>query len=123
MTKEEFIKKAIEGGYWHRADYLEFEKDGLYHEKDGEGSHACLQSIVLDPKAWQAVGKVEGWDERKECFNCKGTGFIETKTIGVVPCDTCEYGLFPLKDWKYHMHRMIEALVDGKTIDKFLTTL
>ncbi len=36
-------------------------------EKDGGvvvgGTHATLEEALIDPKAWQAVGKVRGWGE------------------------------------------------------------
>lgn len=62
-----------------------------------------LQQILLDPASWKAVGKVEGWDEvemqdRHRAVNGKSEAVN-------------------------NMHRMIDALAEGKSIETFLETL
>jgi len=96
MTPNQFIEKAIEGGWDEkRAKVTKFDmRDGY------EGIATSMQStdrMFLDPKAWKAVGKVEAWksdiDDRL---------FVE---------------------WHSKMHGMIDALIEGKTIEDYLKTL
>ena len=49
------------------------------------------ETVLPDPKMWQAVGKVERWYE----------GY---------------YG----PEWLHHMHKMIDALVEGQTLDAYV---
>lgn len=87
MTIEQFIEKAIKGG-WIPIDW--------------ELEEMVLRSaeILLDLKAWQAVGKVEGW-------------YIpsENEVAGVLP------------EWKEKMHQMIDFLIKRNDLDEFLETL
>jgi len=98
MTIQQFIEKAIAGGwrpfYARRNAEWSVDYQKVHYIK---GSH--LHSTLLDPLAWQAVSKTEGWPER-----------IDT----------------PMKEmagWEFYMHHMIDALVKGKTIEEFLATL
>ena len=67
----------------------------------------ALSTVLLDPKAWQAVYGAEktvkvshgNWDDMK------------TMTEEHVPL------------YKWQMHQMIDALAEGRTIDEFLETL
>ena len=120
MTIKQFIEKAIEGGF----DNLPFlmvkkplkvgyEGSIIFAENDVEGwkSRETMHideiiknphKILLDPLAWQAVGKVEGVD-------------------GALQMDS-KYG-FRLPVWKDQMHRMVDALAEGKSIEQFLETI
>lgn len=119
MTKKEFIEKAIEGGW--KQDEKEFctisflEENGcngemcfvidntyschITGERKGKTKHYQTSQIILDPKAWEAVGKVEGWQENR---------VRESK-----------YEMA----WQCEMHQMIDALIEGKTIEEYLETL
>jgi len=85
MEIKQFIEKAIEGGY--DAPYS-------WEEQSWQGDHGKLKAI-LDPLAWQAVGKVESSKE----------AWLTTVS------------------WKANMVGMANALAEGKTIDDFLATL
>lgn len=87
-----FIEKAIEGGWNHPKE------DCSYCETP-------VEVILLDPLAWQAVGKVEGWQDVQ-------AGYRESD--GLILYES---------GWKRRMHRMIDALAEGKTITQFLETL
>lgn len=96
---QDFLMKAVQGG-WKP-------KDNLVVDKHNENTFAQL---VLDPAAWQAVGKVEGWEP---------IGYADT-----------EYTFFDttnriknVEEWYVKMHRMIDALAEGKTIEQFLQDL
>lgn len=104
MTIQEFIEKAIKGG-WDDTEYA------FVCTPDGNSRLAWLvgnweydEKIFLDPKLWQAVGKVEGWSE--------------LKTPNRSPVGQYEAG-----SWFFHMHRLIDALAEGKTIEEYLATL
>lgn len=55
---KEFVEKAIEGGWitlhYNNLDYSPSVRVQLLAAE-------CSHEILLDPFAWQAVGKVEGW--------------------------------------------------------------
>lgn len=108
MTIQEFIEKAIEGG-WDDTEYA------FVCTPDGNSRLAWLvgnweydEKIFLDPKLWQAVGKVEGWQyaDSKHLISYRG---VET--------------LVPNGDWAERMHEMIDSVNSGKTIEEYLSTL
>lgn len=93
MTIQDFIAKAIEGGWisqWGTMTHINLEP--IKHE------------ILLDPEAWKAVGKVEGWPDTSEI--AQGLP-VPMTTIG----------------WLWNMHRMIDALAEGKSVEEYLETL
>jgi len=93
MTIKDFINKAIEGGW----------KD---HISNMEWKWAWENAVTpfLDPKAWEAVGKVEGWNGQN--------GGYGRETL-------CSWK----STWQQNMHQMIDALVEGKTLEEFIETL
>jgi len=99
MKIKEFIEKGIEGGY----DI----KRALVVNKDDEYNPISMQSsdkMFLDPKAWEAVGKVDF----KKTMKQDGSIKIE---------DYCkEYAQWAMKN-------MIEHLCEGGTIESYLETL
>lgn len=122
MTPKQFIGKAIEGGWEKESEpfgargFVVFQSSmdaGILIENQYEVAYDTfpawptrkifIEKIVLDPLAWQAVGKVEGWKD-KPC-NCK---------------TNCYGGEFV---FQHNMHRMIDTLIEGKTIEEFLKTL
>jgi len=97
MTIKQFIEKAIEGGYDGYPEPFCIEC-GNYEAKTGG-------DLFLDPKAWEAVGKVEGWGGHNHPL----TGKIIAGQI--VYC------------WECKMHQMIDALISGKTLEEYIETL
>lgn len=92
MTFPTFIKDAVKGGYvLGGMDEARTKKDGYAHK----------HQILLDPLAWKAVGKVEGWGGNTECNKC-GKNF---------------------NGWKGKMTGFMDAICDGKTIEQYLETL
>lgn len=122
MTIKQFIEKAIEGGWIPRdCDVMiknpiaaRVEGDRIELQAQGSDGWTGLKSsvllngfaeehshrILLDPLAWKAVGKVEGWRIKGEW---------ETN--------------FGVDGWLENMHRMIDALAEGKSIEDYLKTL
>lgn len=97
MTIKQFIEKAIEGGI------------DIYDYPEVNLEHPCIEDtapLFLSPKVWQAVGKVEKWDN--EIVWKRNSGNV-TSTI--------------LVEHENKMHEMIYFLVDGKTIEQFIETL
>lgn len=88
MTTQQFIEKAIEGG-WDADKW--------------RGGHVGWAEVLLDPEAWKAVGKMEGW---------------KNNMLGW--CDSCDA---PLGGWREKMHGMIDALAEGISIEGCLKTL
>lgn len=112
MKTKEFIEKAIEGGYLSK----ELAKTDYYVDSDGSIVNLTrhedmfnISEILLDPKAWEAVGKVEGWR------NYIAT--MDKKTLNVRITDRNK------SEWKYNMQQMIPALIEGKSIEEYLKTL
>ena len=104
MTTKEFIEKAIEGGYDPK--YI----GKTVHEADLRKIDWLLfrnHSVVLDPKAWEAVGKVEGW-KIHEVLGKASESIIAIK---------------PTYDWQGKMHEMIDHLVEEGTIESYLEKL
>lgn len=61
--------------------------------------------MFLDPEAWKAVGKVRGWNAKSP----DGVLWYKHK--------------MPMKPYLVLMHRMIDALAEGKTIDQYLESI
>lgn len=132
MTIKQFIECAIEGGWKYKRKHQE-----IYlcedQPKEGEGDtriglRSNTYAIMLDPNAWRAVGKVKGWkgDLIRMCNGC-GVALrvneeptMDGKHGGKNGCgsDIIEYD----GQWLIEMHRMIDALCDGKTIEEFIAT-
>lgn len=110
MTATEFIQKAIEGGWKTSGIILQYQN--MLQRRNLEDVIDCagvIQSVCLDPKAWQAVGKIEGWIRED------GTD------VGAYIMNDPKRTQYPI--WKWNMHRMVDALCEGKTIEEYLQTL
>lgn len=75
-AKIRFIEDMVEGGYmsidstliWE-IEYDEYnEYDAVCYDPYIRKIFGSIEKILLDPKAWEAVGKVRGWEEPKECL-------------------------------------------------------
>lgn len=111
---ENAIKKAIEGGYDVKNQFMS--GDSLEEYLKSEKFKKDLYKILLDPLFWQCLGKSLGWGKmfcliclRKEpelnkC-NCRGQVYDVSAT------------------WKYHWHRFIDHLTEGKSPDEFFNQL
>lgn len=106
MTIQAFVEKAIGGGWGDYGDVVPTsEKVSEWMSK----YPIWFYKILLDPEAWKAVGKVEGW-------------FCEYHR-GDVKDGYSRHTMEDCADWKNKMHRMIDALADGKTPEEYLSTL
>lgn len=109
MTPKTFIEKIIKGGWKHNA--IQF----LNYPKDSAIFYSLLRIALLDPKAFEALGKVEGWGRKKEDRVCLHEN-PEASDNGI--CESCFK-----KACQKKMHQMIDALCEGRTIEQYLKTL
>lgn len=77
---------------------VEGEWKPIHSTKDWTYQSLC--EMLLDPEAWKAVGKVEGW-----------------------PASVHTPMKEDMRGWEFEMHRVIDALASGQTIEQFLATL
>ena len=98
MEIKQWIEKAIEGGWDKNIGDVTIYCDKI--------DNFNLEKILLDPKAWEAVGKVEEWTR------------TEYPTNPHIQMDSYE-----VKEYKEKMHQMIDALAEGKTVEEFIKTL
>jgi len=105
MTIKQFIEKAIEGGYGGTS----LVKKGCWtgirtwtHELPDLDDQLHFMAMLLDPLAWQAVGRVEEWSE-------------ERTQMG--------YHIQWIPMWWAKMLGLVDALAVGKTIESYLKTL
>ena len=101
---QQFIEKALVGG-WQPAD-RDFSIVGFYERHFEYQLRSTLQgrssvirmmvyeAVLLNPKVWQAVGKVEQWYEGR-------------------------YG----PEWLHHMRTMIDALAEGHTLEAYIQSV
>ena len=84
---QRFIEDAIKGGWWK----LDYDTEPV----DAENYRFFLSSPLLDPLAWQAVGKTRGW---------KYKSYKEYEW-----------------QWQHEWHRFIDHLADGLSIEEALS--
>lgn len=97
---QQFIGDAIKGGWDGNGGFETYEeriRGWYFHDFGNEhGVYLTLAEILLDPLAWQAVGKTRGW------------GMMEHMDL-------------PL--WRDKLHSFIDHLADGKSIEDALTAI
>lgn len=119
MTIDEFKKKAIEGGYFGDMPKEPF-LDNLDTIKTAD--------LLLDPKSFQAVGKVE-WAEldpprKKKDLYYDGRSYFDMKQNARHYIHVGGGRYEPnTPTWVKQMHRMVDFLADGGSIEDFLKTL
>lgn len=85
---KQFIQDAIAGGW--RTEIPQHQ-----HQSFIDGTQGDIRFMVIDPLAWQAVGKTRGWSKHLN-------------------------GSLPDNVWKDYLHRFIDYLADGKSIEEAL---
>lgn len=91
---EQFYKKVKEGGY----DFERLGSPKTVGDRD--------RALLLDPEAWVALGKAEGW--KIEEFTIGDTGLLSGASI---------------LEWKGNWHMFIEHLASGGDTEEFFTNL
>lgn len=115
-TTTRFIEDAIKGEYSYTAP-------AVWHSGLGHKEPMCIYLILLDPLAWQAVGKTR-WVE--VCSN-SDHGFIDAVggEVGRLGCPCCGHDEDHIiassrHSWKKKWHQFIDHLAEGKTIEEAL---
>jgi len=106
MTIKEFLEKAIEGGWKYkigitkRCTSISYSPStNTFKTNYGTIPIPPLALIVLDPKSWEAVGKVERWEENSI------NNIVYTK------------------GYQYKMNGLMPHLQEGGTIESYIETL
>ena len=101
---QQFIEKAFVGG-WQPTDrdfsiigfyerHFEYQLQSIVAGRPAVIRYMVYEMVLLDPKVWQAVGKVEHWYEGR-------------------------YG----PEWLHHMRSMIDALAEGHTLEAYIQSV
>lgn len=101
---EQFIEDVIAGG-WNKLPNENIKLMGDSITDIRSNRLYSLHKVLLDPNAWQAVGKTRGW----------GTDDWDEQHFGLK--DSPEEASY--KQW----HRFIDHLTDGKTIEEALSAI
>lgn len=128
MSIKQFIEKAIKGGWEKKHCVLNrYDHDELQTPMEFSEWYNISQ-ILLDPLAWKAVGKVQWWDKSStngcamQCawwpYKLKNENQLTLPNKTYLVMNNESYSM-----WEYKMHRMIDALAEGKTIEQYLETL
>lgn len=108
MTTQQFIEKAIEGG-WKDGRSLMVLLDMMRRDGHVMMAKSVLRSALLNPDVWQAVGKAEGWKEYPS-FHLQSNIFGNPTPL-------------QMEGWRARWFQMIDALAEGKSTDQFLEDL
>src|SRR5262244_847480 len=79
-------------GFYER--YFEYQPLSTLPGRSSTIRMMVYEAVLLNPKVWQAVGKVEHWYEGR-------------------------YG----PEWLHHMRNMIDALVEGQTLEAYIRSV
>jgi len=101
---KKFIEKALVGG-WQPGDrdfsiigfyerHFEYQPRSTLPGRSSTIRMMVYEAVLLNPKVWQAVGKVEHWYEGR-------------------------YG----PEWLHHMRNMIDALAEGQTLEAYIQSV
>jgi hypothetical protein len=101
---QQFIEKALVGG-WQPTDrdfriigfyerHFEYQPRSTIPGRSATTRMMSYEAVVLNPKVWQAVGRVEHWYEG-------------------------HYG----PEWLHHMRQMIDALAAGHTLEAYIQSV
>lgn len=106
---EKAIKKAIEGG-WDRRKY---DGDTAVHSDGQYKTFTSNADILLSKSFWQALGKAEGWSDKKHWWG----GTVNPEN------DYEELPINSMYEWEWHWLMFIHHLAQGKSIDDFFNKL
>lgn len=132
MTIEQAIEKAIEGGMKEGERWKLISANRYWvgwFDGNGDEVTISLNTYLLDPLFWQALGKALGWG--RICGACHGgiqqIVWEHRATDGKTERYACGHdttGCPDIQDeWRYHWHRFIDHLAEGGTIEDFFKDL
>lgn len=121
MTIQQAIEKAIAGGWPTGLEasknifHFEIHEWGMTWDVD-PGSDLTIEEIVLQPDFWRALGKTEGW-KTSEAYQKQS--YIRVHPDGTFTRDDKPV----LNQWEIAMHRLIDTLAAGGSIEDFFSSL
>lgn len=110
MTIQQAVQKAEIGGWSPKK----------LHSFDGIMQFTVAEAL-LDPYFWRSLGKAMGWSEygshdvRANNLRCHACG---EKYTDSEPCKKNNYSR-----WKREWYRLIDNLIEGKSIEEYFTNL
>jgi hypothetical protein len=118
MTIQDAIDKASEGGYHIKgADGVDTDYSGASREysawtrQDNKSSFmVAVEETFLDPQFWQALGRALGWNHAMMTVHEVENGR---------PTVVTRAG----QHWRYHWHRFVDCLAEGKTPEDYFAQL
>ncbi len=116
---EKAILKAIEGGYKEGCEPVFNVIDNTpginwsIHNRPTLSERLWSSDILLDPLFWQALGKAEGWGDKKIKIHCTSS----MKDVGSVG-ETFERFV-----WENMWHHLIDHLAKGGDAESFFNEL
>jgi len=102
---QQFIEDAIAGGWRFQLPVAHPENTEWTLSGDDLGFKALM---LLDPLAWQAVGKTRGWDE----------GNLDTTNSSYAEGTYSQDWM-----WRHLWHTVIDHLADGRSVDEALAAI
>lgn len=111
---KQFIEDAVNGG-WRTYPSLalgkmKLDKSGLFYTAGTVSK--TVHEILLDPLAWKAVGRTNGW-----------SSFSTHEHSTYEPCNGFCTEYLKQTGWKAYWHRFIDHLADGKSIEEALSAI
>lgn len=133
MTIKQFIERAIEGGWKPANTNILLQAGAEYHPTTQEVHmldveegdwYTHIQVVLLDPEAWKAVGKASGWN-KVNCISCLEWVEPGSENPLLTLNEYCDHPNLEdyEKKWLCEMHRMIDFLAEGKTLEEYISTL
>lgn len=99
----------MKGGWEYRYGFDIIRDSGRISEVSISGVSDAVDRVLLDPAAWQAVGKTRGWESDTRFAEATADGMSEIMIIA--------------GEWKDKWHRFIDHRADGKTIEEALQAI
>nr|AKH47987.1 hypothetical protein [uncultured marine virus] len=131
MTIKKFVESAIEGGWSNYDNVEQIICNTVIVSRNEIESEIDLNETLLDPKAWEAVGKVEGWDDETISFKVPKKTYTRVGRKGVIEVTRKAHTVTrkrnqrwkDLEVWKNKMNGLSPALIEGKDIVDYIETL
>lgn len=137
MTIKEFTEAAIQGGWLglntfvaltgtvEKTSFEVVDCFGYYGQCWSVKRPLCndfsfkIEQLAMDPKAWEAVGKVKGWGTTGH----EQSGGLVPPVMILGRYDRLSLGSIMWSVPQFYMHRMIDSLYEGKTLEEYIATL
>jgi len=121
MSIEQTIQKAIEGGY-----KLSGENSAYYFEGIKDKPFVNIDSVLLDPLFWQALGKSLKWNVNidDDYGWCDESELIEKRNPRWFADCKKHHNYMPYRSEEVvYWHKFIDHLSDGGTIESYFEQL